>query len=229
MTRSVRILCLFLVFLLVSYAVLRWGGWWRVSHVVVLGAHRLAPESLTELTQIVQSANMLRLDIKGVRDRAEEDRWIKEVQVDCDYLSRTVVIYITEREPVARVGLEGGTAVWVDAEGVLLEPAEGAILVGIRPRAGRVAPEAVVAAQALEAFDSEFISLFPHFDASDPTAVTAQCDCGTVVRFGPIGTLAQKLPILEELCRLHVQGKIDLTAYAEVDLQWDGKIVLKPR
>ena len=228
MTRAFRILCLFLVFLLVGYTALRWGGWWCVSHVIVLGAHRLAPESLTELTQIVQSANMLRLDVKGVRDRAEQERWIKEVQVECDYLSRTVVIHITEREPVARVGLEGGTAIWIDAEGVPLELADGARLVGVRPVAGRVPPEAVTAARALEALDSEFISFFPRFDASDPTAVTARCGCGTLVRFGPIGTLAQKLPILEELWRQHMQGKIDLTAYAEVDLRWDG-IVLKPR
>lgn len=196
----------------------------------VIGALRLSPESLTELTQIVQSANMLRLDIRGVRDRAEADRWVKEVRVECDYLSRTVVIYITEREPVARVGLEGGIETWVDAEGVLLlQPAEGAALQGVRPRGGRVAPEVVAAARALERLDPQLLSLFPVFDATDPNCVVARSHCGTVVRCGPISTLPEKLAILSELWEQHVRGKIDLTAYAKVDLRWDGGIVLKPR
>ncbi len=231
MRRLLRWGCLFLAFLLVGYALLRWGGWWKVADVKVIGAHRLSPESLTELTQIVQSANMLRLDIRGVRDRAEADRWVKEVRVECDYLSRTVVIYITEREPVARVGLEGDIEAWVDAEGVLLQsqPLEGAVLRGVRPHWGRVSGEVVAAARALERLDPQLLSLFPTFDATDPDCVVASCHCGTVVRCGPISTLPEKLAILSELWEQHVRGKIDLTAYAEVDLRWDGEIVLKPR
>jgi len=85
------------------------------------------------------------------------------------------------------------------------------------------------AARALERLDPQLLSLFPTFDATDPDCVVASCHCGTVVRCGPISTLPEKLAILSELWEQHVRGKIDLTAYAEVDLRWDGEIVLKPR
>jgi len=225
----IRGLCLFLALCLLGTAVLRWGGWWRVNEVRVLGAHHLPPEYLAELTKIVSSANMLRLDIRGIRDRIIASPWVKDVQVRCHPLSRNVEIFVQEREPVGRVEIEGGRASWVDAEGVVLGPAEGAVLTGVQVRDGRVAPEVAVAAQALEQTTPDLLAFFPHFNASDPNCVITEGGDGPVVLCGPIGELPHTLAILERLWKEHKAGVIDLSAYSEVDLRWEGQIILKPR
>lgn len=227
MTRLLRGLALGLATVLVAVATLRWGGWWRVTEVRVLGAHHLPSESLTELTQIVSSANILRLDLRGIRDRFAAHPWVKDVSVRCHPLSRMVEIYIDEREPVGRVELEGGEAVWVDAEGVVLGPAEDALLVGVRGTGGRVSQKVAEAAQALEG--SGFKAASFRFDGSDPGCVIAHLPGGVVARCGPIGKLPHVLVILTRLWEQHRAGLIDLSAYSEVDLRWEGQIILKPR
>jgi len=227
--RRLRGLSLGLAIFLVALAVLRWGGWWRVAEVRVLGAHHLPSESLAELTQIVSSANILRLDLRGIRDRFIADPWVKDVRVCCHPLSRKVIIYVSEREPVGRVETEGGSAVWVDAEGVVLGPADAPMLTGVREKEGRVSPQAAQAAQALERTKSELSPFLPRFDASDPDCVIARSDEGLVVLCGPIGRLPHTLAILKKLWEEHQAGLIDLSAYSEVDLRWEGQIILKPR
>ena len=46
---------------------------------------------------------------------------------------------------------------------------------------------------------------------------------------GPIGRLPRTLAILKKLWEEHQAGLIDLSAYSEVDLRWEGQIILKPR
>ncbi|MGC9530286.1 MAG: cell division protein FtsQ/DivIB [Candidatus Bipolaricaulaceae bacterium] len=213
----------------VGVAAVRWGGWWRVSQVTVFGNHHLPSEWLTQLTQIVSGANILRIDLGGIRDWVVKSAWVKDARVSCSLWSRCVKVIVVEREPVGRVQLEGGTAVWVDAEGFVLGSAEGAALVGVHASnhpARRVHPEVACAAEALRQAGPDFLSSFPVFDASDPANVVAHGAGGLTVQCGPIGKLPQTLAILE---RLWERTEFELAAYAEVDLRWEDQVILKPR
>lgn len=187
-----------------------------------MGAHRVSPGHVAQLTESWTGANMLRLNLKCLRDQALRDPWVKEAQVRRSLFRRRVDIILEEREPVGRVELLEGGCFWVDAEGVLLGTASGAVLVGVQAREGRVSREAAQAAQALEGLAPTFLSSFPVFDASDPTRVVARSD-NLGVLCGPIGQLGQTLGILE-----HLWGQLDLSPYTEVDLRWEGEVILKP-
>ncbi len=230
MIRFLRLASLVSVAILLGYTAVRWGGLWRVERVEILGANQLSASTLTKLSQSVKGANILRLDLEGIKDRVEGERWVKRARIKVDFFARAVVIHITERKPVARIGFEGGTAVWVDDEGVALQPADSAVLCGVEPTSGPLPREVVAAAKALEKLDPDFLTLFPCFDASDPDDVVAKSSGGTtVIRCGPIGNLTRKVAILNELWRERGRANLDLTAYAEVDLRWDDEVVLKPR
>lgn len=187
-----------------------------------MGAQYSSPEHVAQLTQVLTDANMLRLNLKCLRDLALRDPWVKEAQVRRSLLARRVDIIFVEREPVGRVELKEGGCSWVDAEGVLLGAAPGAVLVGVQARDGRVSREAARAAQSLEGLAPAFLSSFPIFDASDPASVVAQSDDLRVL-CGPIGQLGQTLGILE-----HLWGQEDLSPYTEVDLRWKGEVILRP-
>ena len=163
MIRFFRLLSLFLAVLIFFFALARWGGWWRVSHVIVLGAVHLSTDTLTKLSQSVENANILRLDLKGVRKLVEKERWVKEARVKLDFFARTVVIHITERKPVARIGFAGDAAVWVDEDGVVLSQADTAVLCGVAPTGNIVPREVVAAARAVERLDPGLLKLFPCF------------------------------------------------------------------
>lgn len=221
--RTVQRLCLVLVALLVGFSVLRWGAWITVDGVRVLGVHHLSSQYVAQLTQIVLGANMLRLDPWGVRERALRDPWVKDARVSYSVFSRVVRIEIREREPVARVQLEGGRTVWIDEEGVVLGPSSGAVLGGVRTVGGRVSPCVVAGAIALEGLGRTLLEQFPSFDASDPDCVVASGETGLRVLCGPIGELPSALATLEQVA----QAK-DLSAFREVDLRWGSEVILKP-
>jgi len=219
----VRGACLLLIALLIGFAILRWGPWIRVDGVRVRGVHHLSSQYVSQLTRIVLGANMLRLDLRGVRDLTIRDPWVADAQVKRDFLSRVVTIEIREREPVGRVQLEGGRTVWIDAEGVVLGPAQEAVLGGVRASRGRVTSEVAAAAAALEAWDEVLLDGFSSFDASDPDCVVAHGVSMPTVLCGPIGELPSALATLGQLSRVK-----DLSDYREVDLRWGSEVILKP-
>lgn len=229
MRGTLRFACLGIAVLLLAWGAVRWGGWWRVVEVKVAGDHHLPPEYRTQLTQIVSSANILRLDLRGIRDRIVSLPWVREVQLGVDPVARRVRIYVWEREPVGRVVYEGGTAVWVDNEGVVVGPADQAWLLVPPGQGGWVPPEVALAAEAVERTNPALLSLIAPIDATDPEAVVASPPSGPLIRLGPISTLPQRLVILGELWEEQLAGRFNFSSYAEVDLRWEGQVILKPR
>lgn len=224
--RLLRVCCIALLALLCTYTILRWGEIFRVEGVRVVGVQHLSSQYVAQLTQIVLGANMLRLDLRGVRDEACRDPWVRDARVKRSFLSRTVEIRIAEREPVGRVQLEGGRTVWVDSEGVVLgAAAEEAALHGVRLKDGRVPTEAVSALRHLDRTSTALRSTFPHFDASDPDCVVARGPGRPQVLCGPIGTLPTALATLE---RLVEAPQVELEVYGRVDLRWGSRVILKP-
>jgi len=221
--KGIRRASLLVIALLIGFTILRWSPWIRVDGVRVQGVHHLSSQYVSQLTRIVLGANMLRLDLRGVRDLAIRNPWVADAQVKRDFLSRVVTIEIREREPVGRVQLEGGRTVWIDAEGVVLGPAQNAVLSGAQAARGRVSPEVTEAAVALEAWDDTLLDRFSSFDVSDPNCVVAQGASMPTVLCGPIGELPRALATLGQLSRAK-----DLSDFREVDLRWGSEVILKP-
>ncbi|MBC7093403.1 FtsQ-type POTRA domain-containing protein [Candidatus Bipolaricaulota bacterium] len=221
MIRAFRAGCLALVLAVLLVATLRWGGWWRIREVRVPETRYFTTEQLTE---ILLGANVLRLDIRGVRDVVRRDPRVQEVRIRVRPIWQRVEVDIREREPVAQVRLKQGQAVWVDAEGVILGVAPEAALVGIVPEGPRVRPEAVAAALSIARLDPELRASFPVFDASDPDCVVAKGAGGPTLLLGAIGQLGDKLAILEGLWDMD-----GLAKYAAVDLRWGDQVILTRR
>ncbi len=219
MIRAVRVGCLAGALLIFAFAAIRWGEWWRVEEVWVSPARYVAPE---QLTGILLGANVLRLQTGGLRDQIARDPRVAAVSIRPRPLLKRVDVVIKEREPAVQVRLESGQAVWVDPEGVILEPATEARVVGVRREGPRVGPEAVQAAQAVAGLAPAVRERFSTFDISDPTSVVARGEGVPTVFLGEIGPLGDRLAILAALWERGL-----LEGYATVDLRVGDEVVLK--
>ncbi len=219
MIRTPRIGCVVSSLFLVLLAVLRWGGWWRVGEVWVSPARYVPAE---QLTGTLLGANVLRLQMGEVREQLGRDPRVLAVRIRVRPLARRVEVEIKERERAVQVGLQGGAAVWVDAEGVVLEPASDPLVVGARREGDRVPPEVVGAARTVGRLSPALRERFPVFDVSDPTQVTARGEGAPNLLLGEIGQLGDRLAILEVLWERGL-----LAGYATVDFRVGDEVVLK--
>lgn len=111
---------------------------------------------------------------------------------------------------------------WVDAEGVILEPGTTPAVVGAAREGDRVSSEAVAAARAVARLSSGVRQRLPMFDISDPANVVARGDGSPTVLLGEIGQLGDRLAILEELWERGL-----LAEYATVDVRVRDEVILK--
>lgn len=219
MIRAARLGCVVCSLFIMVVASFRWGGWWQVDEVWVSSTRYIASE---QLTGILLGANVLRLQTGGIRDRIRRDPRVLEVMIRVRLLRKRVEVEIKEREPAVEVRLRAGEAVWVDAEGVILEPGTVPAVVGV-PRAGeRVAVDAVQAAHAVDQLSPALRERFPTFDVSDPTNVIAKGDGSPTLLLGEISQLGERVAILEELWERGL-----LAEYATVDLRMGDEVILK--
>ncbi len=175
-----------------------------------------------QLTGILLGANVLRLQTGEIGDWIRRDPRVLEARVRVRVLGKRVEVEIKERRQAVEVRLAGGEAVWVDAEGVILEPAVAPKVVGVPQAGDRVAREAVAAARAVSQLSPALHQRLSTFDISDPTSVTAQGEGSMLLLLGEIGQLGERLAILEELWRRGV-----VTGYATVDLRGGDEVILK--
>lgn len=219
MTRVTRIGCTVSSLFLVLLAVVRWGGWWRVDEVWVSPTRYVPAE---QLTGILLGANVLRLQTGVVREQVARDPRVLAVKIRVRPLARRVEVEIKERERVVQVGLQSGAAVWVDPEGVILEPAPAPLVVGARSEGGRVSPEVVQAAHAVARLSLALRDSLRALDISDPTQVTATGEGFPTLLLGESSQLGDRLAILEALWERGL-----LAGYATVDLRVSDEVVLK--
>lgn len=219
MIRVTRIGCVVCALFLVLLAILRWGGWWRVGEVWVSSTRYVSAE---QLTGILLGANVLRLQTGEVREQVVRDPRVLAVKIRVRPLARRVEVEIKERERAVQVRLQSGAAVWVDADGVILEPAPAPLVVGARREGDRVPPEVVQAARAVARVSPALREWFGVFDISDPTQVTAAGEGFPTLLLGEIGQLGDRLAILEVLWERGL-----LAGYATVDFRVSDEVVLK--
>lgn len=175
-----------------------------------------------QLTGILLGANVLRLQTGGIVDWVQGDGRVLDVAIRVRPLRKRVEVAIKERERAVQVQLVGGAVVWVDGEGVILEPGTAPSVVGVPVVGDRVPAEAVEAAHAVARLDPAVRDRFPTFDISDPTNVLAKGDRSPTLLLGEIGRLRDRLAILEELWKRGL-----LAEYATVDLRVSDEVILK--
>jgi len=217
--RATRVGCVVCSVLVVLCSALRWSGRWRVAEVWVSPTRYVMAE---QLTGILLGANVLRLQTGEIADRIRQDPRVLAAKIRVRPFWKRVEVEIKEREPAVQVELGGGAAVWVDAEGVILEPAPAPVVVGVPRHGERVSVEVVHAAQAVARLSPTVRGKFTMFDVSDPTNVIARGSRSPTLVLGEIGRLGDRLAILEELWE-----RWRLAEYAMVDFRIGDEVILR--
>ena len=216
MIRIVRGLAFFLSLLVCVYVSVRWGGWFTVREVRIFPTRYVAVE---KLTGGILGANILRLNLEPLCREIQSDPRVLGVVTRVRFFYGRVEIEVRERAPVLAVELQSGKKVWVDREGVILEEAQDARIVGVFLIEGRVAKEVVEAGLAWERLPVLLRERYPKLDFSSGEAVAL----GTPTAFlGAICQVPEKLGILTELWRAGM-----LEGYQAVDLRPNDVVILK--
>lgn len=216
MIRAFRIFLGFTILLFLFFVSLRWSGLLKVREVKIFPTRYVAVE---KLTGGILGANILRLNLKPLCEVILGDPRVLGVVTRLDFFHLRVEIEVRERNALVAVGLAGGGKFWVDRDGVILEPAEEACVVGAKVQGERVGKEVVVAALAWERLPRALRERYPILDLSMGEAVAP----GTpALLFGAICQVPEKLGILTTLWQ---EGLLE--GYSSVDLRSSDLVVLK--
>lgn len=215
MIRWFRFVLLFLALMLLALVSFRWGGWLTVREIKILPTRYVSVEKLTEG---LLGDNILRVDLEPLRREILEDPRVLGLVTRINFFLCQVEIEVRERSPVVKVKLGTGESVWVDEEGVVLEPAEDAVVVA-QARGNRVSKEVVEAALAWERLPRALRERYSLLDLSGNEAFAMG---HPQIRFGMICQVPAKLGILIKLWR---EGLLE--GYALVNLRGDDFVILR--
>mgnify|MGYP000060269869 CR=1 FL=1 len=216
MIRAFRSFLLLALATLLSFWGLRWSGCLKVQEVKIFPTRYVAVE---KLTGGILGANILRLNLKPLCEAILRDSRVLGVVTRVDFFHLRVEIEVRERKALVAVGLEGGGKFWVDRDGVILEPAEEAHVVGVKAQGEKVGKEVVEAALAWERLPQALRERYPALDFSPGEAVAP----GAPTLFlGAICQVPEKLSILTALWR---EGLLE--GYGAVDLRLNDLVILK--
>lgn len=218
MIRIIRGFLLSFLALFLGFVVLRWGGWLTVQAVKISPTRYVAVE---KLTGPILGANILRLTLEPLRQEILADPRVLAVVSRVNFFALRVEIEVRERTPLLAVELTNGEKVWVDQEGVILEEAKEASVVGVQAEGGRVGKDVVEAGLSWERLPSGLRARYPKLDLS---AGSARAPGSPTIIFGIICHIPQKLGILTALWQ---EGW--LAEYQFVDLRANDVVILKRR
>lgn len=207
-----------------------------VTGVRVHGAHYLEAARIAAIAGVKDGDDLLRLDPDRCRQALLMDSRIAAARVHHGFL-RTLVIDVTEREPVLLV-LHG--VPWeIDSSGVLLEPLErGAVadvplLVGpsfrdVPAGAAVRCPEVERGLQWMRALSQRDLQLsgqISEIDVSDPLRTSLTLMSGTRVVAPTWPPAPQRLAmlrvVLADLGQKHIRAD-------EVDVRFKGQVIVRP-
>ncbi|MCS7239970.1 MAG: hypothetical protein NZ651_01815 [Candidatus Bipolaricaulota bacterium] len=175
--------------------------------------------AVEKLTGEVLGANILRLNLEPLRQTILADPRVLGVVTRVDFFHLRVHVEVRERAPLVAVGLRSGEKMWVDREGVILEPADEAWAVGVKAEGNRVEPEVVEAVLAWAQLPRALRERYPVLDFSQDQAVAPG---SPTILFGAICQVPKKLGILTTLWR---EGLLE--GFGVVDLRANDVVILK--
>lgn len=169
------------------------AGTWVVLETPVLGAHAVdvrgaetvAPALVRAEADVVEGTPLARIDLDAIRDRVEEIPQVASVDVRRQW-PRTLVVEVTEREPVARLG--GDDVRLLDGDGVVYPPA-GKVppkLPHVELSSGAGSREAALkeAADAVSAMDRALARRVAEVKVSSRDGITLELRDGADVTWG---------------------------------------------
>lgn len=201
-----------------------------LAEVRVEGTNRVDADDVRTAADLELGTSTLRLPLDRARARVESLPLVATAEVRrLDPL--TVLIDVTEREPVAVVEGDGG-AVLVDADGVVVAEGREEGLAVIRMGQGRVpdpgdaigeAPAAANAHAALGALPGPVRSLVGTYVAQGPDELELQLLDGTRVRFGRAERVDEKARALGAVIE-----DLDGRAVEQIDVRAPERPVVVP-
>lgn len=92
----------------------------QLSEVVVIGAEQVDPEDIKSTVRACSPECILLADLERIRESVETLPWVSEATI-IRRLPDTLIVRLTEREPVAVAGVDNKLYV-VDSHGIILDP-----------------------------------------------------------------------------------------------------------
>ncbi len=216
MIRAFRSFLVFALLSLFCLIFLRWSGLLKVQEVKIYPTRYVAVDKLTGR---ILGANILRLDLKPLCEAILRDPRVLHVVTRIDFFHLRVEIDVRERYALVPVGLISGEKFWVDRDGVILELAEEAHVVGAKAQGEGVGREVVEAALAWERLPRALRERYPVLDLSSGEAVAPGAPA---LLLGAICQVPEKLGILTTLWQ---EGLLE--GYGFVDLRLRDLVILK--
>ena len=119
---AVMLILLLLVAGLLGVGAHAWKEGLRISHLRVAGTRILAEREVIALAGIARNERLFGVDLNAIRVRVEQNPFVRSASVNLD-APDGITITIDERVPVAAIAVD--RLLYLDADGVVLPPAEG--------------------------------------------------------------------------------------------------------
>jgi cell division protein FtsQ len=186
----------------------------RARHFDVEGERRLTTPRVLRIAGVDSDTNVFHLDLGAVEAALRSSPWISDAAVERD-LPSTIRIRITEREPVARVTIDGLVRS-VAGDGTVLPAGHPAGLPEVRASTGALDEGAWSSgARALAAMTPSLRARVDAVIVATEGSLTVRVDAGVTVAYGPPGDTEAKAAALRSILVWAAQGDVSL---ASIDL-----------
>jgi cell division protein FtsQ len=186
----------------------------RARHIDVEGERRLTTPLVLRIAGVDADTNVFHLDLGAVEAALRSSPWISDAVVERD-LPSTIRIRITEREPVARVTIDGLVRT-VAGDGTVLPAGRSAGLPEVRAAAGALDEGAWSSgARALAAMTPSLRARVDAVIVAIDGSLTVQVEAGVTVAYGPPGATEAQAAALHAILVWAAKSDVSL---ASIDL-----------
>lgn len=210
--------------------------YFRIKTVAIGGTENLSSKKLLTTITPLLSGNIFTCDIKSATTYLEKNRWVESVSIH-RRLPDSIVIELTEREPVAAVLADSGKRYLIDRHGFLLEeisrPGKYVLVSGFSGGADFSLPGARInekrslegAFRISSIFSGDSADPVAFIDVSNPDRITARTAASdTLIRFGPERDEWEE-KFLEYVTARKILSETG-AEFTEIDLSFSNQVVV---
>ncbi len=217
----------------------------ELKHVSFQGCNRSDPKALEQIIRAEFPSQILRIDLKSVRARLEQEPWVRRAELR-RMLPSDLIVYVDERVPAGILEL-GGELMIADDEGVLLDRYDQKLgrlnvpvfkgTLGDNPESYRMYQQenservrlGLKLVAELESGSSAFTEQISEVDLSDKTNVKILLvNESAEIYIGDHDFLKRFRTLMSNMAQYR-EIKNKYTEISSVDLRYPGQIVYRPR